>query len=108
MWVSRITAVALMMVLPGLGGWWLDRWLGVAFFSVLGFGLGLLVGLGYLVALSASERGNSRGPTDRTGSDSKPSGGNRESGSGDELGSNESGSGESGSGDASGSHGGAG
>ena len=53
--------MALMMVLPGIGGWWLDRWAGVKFLSAIGFGLGLLVGLSYLLAMS---RATSAAPGD--------------------------------------------
>jgi hypothetical protein len=53
-WVSRIAAVAMIMVLPGLGGQWLDGRLGTKFIGPLGFALGVTSGVGYLVALSRS------------------------------------------------------
>jgi hypothetical protein len=49
-WVSRITTVALEMVLPGLAGLWLDRKLGTVFLTMLGFAVGLVLGTWHLVA----------------------------------------------------------
>lgn len=52
-WVSRITTIALLMVLPGLGGLWLDRKLGTkVVFTLAGFVLGLTAGIWQLVKLS--------------------------------------------------------
>ena len=51
-WVARITAAALMMVLPGLGGQWIDRRLGWSVFTLLGFLIGLVGGVGYLLAVT--------------------------------------------------------
>lgn len=66
-WVSRIIAVALMMVLPGLGGQWLDNRLGTGFLALAGFAFGIAAGIYHLLQMtkSASERG-SGGP--RSGS----------------------------------------
>lgn len=61
-WVSRITTIALLMVVPGLGGLWLDRWLGTkVVFTLAGFVLGLAAGLWQLVNLS-KERPSRPGP----------------------------------------------
>ncbi len=49
-WVARIFAAALMMVLPGLGGQWLDRLWGTGFLGLAGFALGLIGGMMYLIA----------------------------------------------------------
>ena len=49
-WVARIFAAALMMVLPGLGGQWLDRLWGTGFIGLAGFALGLVGGMMYLIA----------------------------------------------------------
>ena len=52
-WVSRITTVALMMVLPGIGGHWLDqRWGTSPWLLIVGAGLGLAVMLMELIRLS--------------------------------------------------------
>jgi hypothetical protein len=59
-WVSRIAAVALMMVLPGLGGQWLDGRLGTKFVGLLGFALGVTSGIAYLVMMTKSPRPDSR------------------------------------------------
>ena len=51
-WVGRIMAAGLMMVLPGLGGHWLDQQLGSGFFALAGFALGLVGGMTYLIAIT--------------------------------------------------------
>lgn len=56
-WAGRIMAVGLAMVLPGVGGRWLDGWLGTGFCEPLGFALGFLAGLTSLVRLA---RGGNR------------------------------------------------
>lgn len=48
-WVSRIFAAAILMVLPGLAGQWLDEKLGSRFLVLLGFGGGLVSGMLYLI-----------------------------------------------------------
>jgi hypothetical protein len=49
-WVARIFAAALMMFLPGLGGQWLDHQWGTRFLGLVGFAVGLVGGLAYLIA----------------------------------------------------------
>jgi hypothetical protein len=51
-WVSRIAAVGMMMVLPGLGGQWLDKRLGSGFLGLIGFALGVVGGIAYLMAIT--------------------------------------------------------
>ena len=55
-WASKITAVALAMVLPGLAGVWLDSQLEGRFFTLLGFALGVPLGIWYLIAMTKSKR----------------------------------------------------
>ncbi len=55
-WVSRITAVALEMVLPGLAGLWLDNQLETRFFALLGFALGVPLGMWHLIAMTKRKR----------------------------------------------------
>ncbi|MBM4000334.1 MAG: AtpZ/AtpI family protein [Planctomycetes bacterium] len=45
-----VTTVAVMMVGPGLAGHWLDGRLGTRFCALVGFGLGIAIGLYYLLA----------------------------------------------------------
>jgi hypothetical protein len=53
-WAAQIMTVALEMVLPGVVGIWLDRKLGsVALFTVIGFGLGLPLGIWHLLRMTA-------------------------------------------------------
>lgn len=52
-WVSRIVTVSLEMVLPGLGGEWLDRRWGTSpFLLLLGLALGLSLGVWQLVRMT--------------------------------------------------------
>jgi hypothetical protein len=51
-WVSRILAVAAVMVLPGLAGLWLDKRLGVGFLGLTGFVIGLISGIAYLLVIT--------------------------------------------------------
>jgi hypothetical protein len=44
-------AVALVMVLPGLGGLWLDRQYGTKFLALLGFALGVTLGIWTLLIM---------------------------------------------------------
>ncbi len=53
-WVARITASAIMMVLPGLGGQWLDERWGTGFIGLAGFAFGLVAGMMYLIAATRS------------------------------------------------------
>lgn len=50
-WVSKLTTVALMMVLPGVGGAWLDRRWGTQYIALAGFAIGLVSGMWYLLRL---------------------------------------------------------
>ena len=51
-WVAKITTVGLEMVLPGIGGHYLDAWLGTNYLSLVGFALGLVVGLWHLLQMT--------------------------------------------------------
>ncbi|HVA50972.1 MAG TPA: AtpZ/AtpI family protein [Pirellulales bacterium] len=51
-WVSRVLAVVAMMVLPGLAGQWLDKRWGTGFLGLIGFAVGLVSGMGYLLAMT--------------------------------------------------------
>ena len=55
-WVSKITTVALEMVLPGLAGLWLDNHLETRILAVLGFALGVPLGMWHLIAMTMSKR----------------------------------------------------
>jgi len=50
-WVSRILAIVAVMVLPGLGGTWLDSRFGTQVFTLAGFALGLTIGIVALLAV---------------------------------------------------------
>ena len=51
-WVARVFASAVMMCAPGLGGQWLDHWLGTRFLGPVGFVLGLVGAIAYLIAVT--------------------------------------------------------
>ncbi len=55
-WVSKITTVALEMVLPGLAGLWLDNQLETRFLTMLGFALGVPLGMWHLIAMTKNKR----------------------------------------------------
>ena len=44
--------VALVMVLPGLGGQWIDGRLETSFFTLAGFGLGMAAGIAGLLVMT--------------------------------------------------------
>ena len=60
-WVAVVTTIAMEMVLPGLAGQWLDGRLGTGFLVLVGFALGLSVGIWHLVQLTKPKSG----PSDR-------------------------------------------
>lgn len=43
--VSRAITVMILMLLPGVGGSYLDGWLGTQFFVLVGFGLGIAIAI---------------------------------------------------------------
>ena len=55
-WVGRITAIGLVMVLPGAGGNWLDRQLETTVLEPVGFLLGFTLGLASIVRITAENR----------------------------------------------------
>lgn len=57
MWVSRILTASLEMVLPGLGGAWVDSKLGSApALTVLGLIFGLVLGVWHLLVMTRPKR----------------------------------------------------
>ena len=58
-WVSKITVVALEMVLPGLAGHWLDGRYGTEFLAILGFLLGMTCGMWHLLTMTKVIKTNS-------------------------------------------------
>lgn len=60
---SRVMAVLLLMLLVGVGGSYLDKWLGTAFLTLTGFLLGgaiAIVGMMYVVRAAEFERKEQR------------------------------------------------
>jgi len=55
-WVSKISVVALEMVLPGLAGHWLDDRLGTEFLALTGFALGIPLGTWHLLVMTGAFR----------------------------------------------------
>lgn len=58
-WVSRITTIALAMVVPGVAGGWLDKRLGTSWLGAVGLVIGLAGGLAMLVKLTKNGSGRS-------------------------------------------------
>jgi hypothetical protein len=58
-WVARILAVSAEMVLPGLAGQWLDSRWGTQFLVLVGFGLGILLGITHLIVMTSARSGRS-------------------------------------------------
>lgn len=57
-WASRIITVSLEMVVPGLIGLAVDRWLGtLGVFTTLGFAFGMTAGIWHLIKLAKLTEG---------------------------------------------------
>jgi hypothetical protein len=52
MWVSRITTIALQMVLPTLAGYYADSYLGTRFLILVGTGIGMALGFWQLLSIA--------------------------------------------------------
>jgi hypothetical protein len=75
-WVSRITAVALTMVLPGLLGYWLDRKLETRFLTPVGFVFGVVVAVWSLLLLTGavpSKSARTKGSRPKKNQEDQPS-----------------------------------
>ena len=57
-WVSRITTVALEMVLPGILGSWLDKRWDTGFLGLVGFALGVTLGTWHLIWMTKTAANN--------------------------------------------------
>jgi hypothetical protein len=57
-WVSRIITVALEMVVPGLAGGWLDKRWGTSFLALVGFAIGVSMGIWHLIVMTSPKRGD--------------------------------------------------
>jgi hypothetical protein len=68
-WVSRVLAISLEMVLPGLAGQWLDTKFGTRFLVLVGFALGVSVAIWHLTRLgkSGSQPKSRQGPGSNAG-----------------------------------------
>jgi hypothetical protein len=51
-WVSRVLAVAGIMLMPGLAGRWLDGYFGLNFLMLVGFCFGFAIGMWYLLLMA--------------------------------------------------------
>ncbi|MEX2309373.1 MAG: AtpZ/AtpI family protein [Pirellulales bacterium] len=55
-WATRIMVVSLEMVLPGLAGYWVDRWLGsLVLFTMLGFAAGSSLAVLHLIRMTRAD-----------------------------------------------------
>jgi len=55
-WVAKITTVGLQMVVPGIVGHYLDKRWGTSFLAMVGFGLGMVVGLWMMIRWTKPNR----------------------------------------------------
>lgn len=68
-WVAKITTVALEMVLPGIFCLWLDQRWGTSFLGMIGFVLGVTLGIWHLLQMTPTSKrrrsrdGNRRDPS---------------------------------------------
>lgn len=62
-WASRLMAVSLEMVVPGIIGHWLDARWGTGYLVIIGFVFGLVAGVWHLLAMVGAI-GKPRGPQD--------------------------------------------
>jgi hypothetical protein len=63
-WVAKITTVGLEMVLPAIGGAYLDRRFGTSYWALLGLTLGVVVGIWHLLQMTkppGGKKSTSRG-----------------------------------------------
>ena len=60
-WVSKITTVALEMVLPAIGGGYLDQRLGTKYWALAGLVLGFTVGMWHLLQMTKVKRSDDGG-----------------------------------------------
>ena len=58
-WVTKITTVALEMVLPAIGGAWLDKRFGTQYWALVGVVLGMVVGMWHLLQMTRPKTGPS-------------------------------------------------
>jgi len=59
-WVAKITTISFEFFLPGLAGQWADQRWGTNFLGLLGFAIGLTMGLWHLLLMTKSERPSKR------------------------------------------------
>jgi hypothetical protein len=74
-WVSRITGVAMAMVVPGLLGYWVDSKLGTRYLAPAGFVLGIVGGIWSLLTLTGAiktRRGTHKDRSSGSGDTTEP------------------------------------
>ncbi len=59
-WVSRVLAICVVMVLPGIGGGWLDKRWGTSYWTLIGFAFGFASGFTALIVLVQRDGGGPR------------------------------------------------
>ena len=69
-WVAKITTVGLEMVLPGIGGHYLDERLGTGYWAPIGFVVGLVFGLWHLLQMTKPRTKPPEGKEDSNSGDS--------------------------------------
>jgi len=54
-WATKITTVALEMVLPAIGGGYLDKRLGTSYWALIGVVVGMVVGMWHLLVMTRTK-----------------------------------------------------
>jgi len=64
-WVTKITTVGLEMVLPAVGGAFLDKRLSTNYWALVGLGFGVVFGIWHLLQMTKATRpnGGNKGPS---------------------------------------------
>jgi hypothetical protein len=73
-WVARIMGAAIVMVLPGLAGQWIDKKLGTNWIVLVGFAAGISLSLYYLIAITQPKNGASKRSIDKQTTNEKDRG----------------------------------
>jgi Putative F0F1-ATPase subunit (ATPase_gene1). len=68
-WVAKITTVALEMMLPAVGGRFLDQHFRTNYWALVGLVLGMTVGMWHLLQMTQSKKRPGRSPTNPGDSD---------------------------------------
>lgn len=70
-WAGRVTTVVVEMVLPALGGRWLDSRFGTQYWVIVGFAAGFALGLFHLLQMVKQQESDIPPPSNNSAPDDK-------------------------------------